>query len=181
MIYKSWNAVGFRKTNRQLSYMKVGTRLIFLKPTVIPTVGIPVWWLEIGWFRVDFLQKATKARLDQSARASKWRLNNSNLITMIIITIKRLLFYGLQKMPRRHQHPRQRSLLKKLKKSKPKSSPQSKLPSPKKILKVKNQLQHLPPIHAISWKLLHVSRILFKTQLVRRFALLQHRSKNRRP
>ena len=40
--------------------MKVGTRLISLKPTVIPTVGIPVWWLEIGWFPVDFLHKATE-------------------------------------------------------------------------------------------------------------------------
>ena len=58
MIYKRWNAVSFRKTNRRLSYMRVGTRLIFLKPTVIPTVGIPVWWLKISWFRVDFFLKS---------------------------------------------------------------------------------------------------------------------------
>ena len=46
MIYKGWNAVGFRKTNRRLSYMRVGTRLISRKPTVIPTVGIPVGLLS---------------------------------------------------------------------------------------------------------------------------------------
>ena len=60
MIHKGRNAVGFRKTNRRLSYMRVGTRLISLQPTVTPTVGIPVWWLETGWFRIDFLHKATK-------------------------------------------------------------------------------------------------------------------------
>ena len=85
MIYEGWNGVGFRKTycqsNRCRSCMRVGnglvfanptviptmcfkirrwTRLVFAKPNVIRTFGIPVWWLEIGWFRVDYLHKATK-------------------------------------------------------------------------------------------------------------------------
>ena len=58
--YEGWNGVGFCKTNLhsnyRLWYTKVGTRLVFAKPTV----GFPIWGLEVGWFRVDFLHKATK-------------------------------------------------------------------------------------------------------------------------
>ena len=58
--YEGWNGVGFCKINRhsnyRLWYTKVGTRLVFANPTV----GFPIWGLEIGWFRVDFLHKAIK-------------------------------------------------------------------------------------------------------------------------
>ena len=54
MIYEGWNVVGFRKTNRHynhgLQYTKVGTRLVFAKPTVIPTMGYDIRKLERGWF-----------------------------------------------------------------------------------------------------------------------------------
>ena len=58
--YEGWNGVGFCKTNLhstyRLWYTKVGTWLVFAKPTV----GFLIWGLEIGWFRVNFLHKATK-------------------------------------------------------------------------------------------------------------------------
>ena len=54
MIYKSWNGLGFRKTNRHsnhgLQYPKVGTQLVFAKPTVIPTVDFKIRKLERSWF-----------------------------------------------------------------------------------------------------------------------------------
>ena len=54
MIYEGWNVVGFRKTNRHsnhgIQYTKVGTRLFFAKPTVIPTMGYDIRKLERGWF-----------------------------------------------------------------------------------------------------------------------------------
>ena len=54
MIYEGWNVVGFRKTNRHsnhgLRYTKLGTRLVFAKPTVIPTIGYDIRRLERGWF-----------------------------------------------------------------------------------------------------------------------------------
>ena len=52
--YESWNGVGFRKTNRHsnlwLKYTKVGTRLVFANPTVIPTISYDIRRLERGWF-----------------------------------------------------------------------------------------------------------------------------------
>ena len=52
--YDSWNVVGFRNTNRHynhgLQYTKVGTRLVFAIPTVIPTMGYDTRKLERGWF-----------------------------------------------------------------------------------------------------------------------------------
>ena len=48
------NAVGFRKTNRHsnggLQDTKVGSELVFAKPTVIPTFGLDIRGLERGWF-----------------------------------------------------------------------------------------------------------------------------------
>ena len=52
--YDIWNGVGFRKTNRhtnhRLRYTKVGTGLVFAKPTAIPTMGYDLRRLERGWF-----------------------------------------------------------------------------------------------------------------------------------
>ena len=54
MIYEGRNVVGFRKTNRHsnhgLQYAKVGTRLVFAKPTVIPTMFYDIQKLERAWF-----------------------------------------------------------------------------------------------------------------------------------
>ena len=54
MIYEGWNGVGFRKTNRHsnrgLQDTKVGTELLFAKPTVIPTFGLTIRRFERGWF-----------------------------------------------------------------------------------------------------------------------------------
>ena len=54
MIYEGWNVVGFRTTNRHsnhgLQYTKVGTRLVFAKPTVIPTMGYDIQKLERDGF-----------------------------------------------------------------------------------------------------------------------------------
>ena len=53
-ISEGWNAVGFRKTNRHskrgLQDTKVGTELVFAKPTVVPTFGLNIQSLERGWF-----------------------------------------------------------------------------------------------------------------------------------
>ena len=53
-ISEGWNAVGFRKTNRHsnrgLQDTKVGSELVFVKPTVIPTFGLNIRGLEPGWF-----------------------------------------------------------------------------------------------------------------------------------
>ena len=53
-LCSGWDAIGFHKTNRDsnrgLSRIKVGTRLVFVKPTVIPTMGFNIRWLEHGWF-----------------------------------------------------------------------------------------------------------------------------------
>ena len=53
-ISEGWNAVGFRKTNRHsnrgLQDTKVGTELVFAKPTVIPTFSLNIRRLERGWF-----------------------------------------------------------------------------------------------------------------------------------
>ena len=52
--YEGWNAVGFRKSNCQSnrcrSCMRVGKRLVFVNPTVIPTMCFKVQRLERGWF-----------------------------------------------------------------------------------------------------------------------------------
>ena len=52
--YEIWNGVGFRKTNRhsnhRLRYTKVGTGLVFAKPTAIPTKGFNIPRLERSWF-----------------------------------------------------------------------------------------------------------------------------------
>ena len=52
--YESWNAVGFRKTNRHsnrgLEDTKVGTDLVFAKPTAVPIMGYDLRRLERGWF-----------------------------------------------------------------------------------------------------------------------------------
>ena len=53
-ISEGWNAVGFRKTNhhsnRGLQDTKVGTELVFAKPTVIPTFRLNIRRLVRGWF-----------------------------------------------------------------------------------------------------------------------------------
>ena len=53
-ISEGWNAVDFRKTNRHsnrgLQDTKVGTELVFVKPTVIPTFGLNIQRLERGLF-----------------------------------------------------------------------------------------------------------------------------------
>ena len=53
-ISEGWNAVGFRKTNRHsnrwLQDTKVGTELVFAKPTVNPTFGLNIRRFEPGWF-----------------------------------------------------------------------------------------------------------------------------------
>ena len=53
-VSEGWNAVGFRKTNRHsnrgLQDTKVGTELVFAKPTVIPTFRLNIRMLECGWF-----------------------------------------------------------------------------------------------------------------------------------
>ena len=53
-ISEGWYAVDFRKTNRHsnhgIQHTKVGTRLDFAKPTVIPTMGYDIRKLKRGWF-----------------------------------------------------------------------------------------------------------------------------------
>ena len=79
--YEGWNGVGFCKTNRHSNYMlwytKVGTRLVFAEPTV----GFHIWGLEIGWFWVDFLHKATKHGWI-SPRGSLLRLHLKEILTV---------------------------------------------------------------------------------------------------
>ena len=52
--YEGWNGVGFHKTNPQSircrSCMRVGKRLVFVNPTVIPTMCFKIRRLERGWF-----------------------------------------------------------------------------------------------------------------------------------
>ena len=53
-IYEGWRAVGFRKSNYQSnrcrSCVRVGKRLVFVNPTVIPTMCFKVRRLDRGWF-----------------------------------------------------------------------------------------------------------------------------------
>ena len=55
LLNESWKIVGSRKTNRQSnlyrSCLRVGKRLIFVKPTVIPATCIKIRRLEAGWFQ----------------------------------------------------------------------------------------------------------------------------------
>ena len=54
LMYEGWKTVGFRKTNRHsnsgLEDRKVGTELVFAKPTAVPNMGYDIRRLERGWF-----------------------------------------------------------------------------------------------------------------------------------
>ena len=53
-MYEDWKTVGFRQpnchSNRGLQDTKVGTQLVFAKPTVISTFGLNIRRLERCWF-----------------------------------------------------------------------------------------------------------------------------------
>ena len=53
-MYEGWKTVGIRQpnchSNRGLQDTKVGTELVFAKPTVFPTFRLNIGRLECGWF-----------------------------------------------------------------------------------------------------------------------------------
>ena len=75
--YEGSNGVGFWKTNRHSNYRpwytKIGTRLVFAKPTV----GFPIWGLEHGRFPL----RRGETHVEQSGvreRELQWRSRRSN-------------------------------------------------------------------------------------------------------
>ena len=78
--YDSWNGVGFRKTNRhsnhRLRYTKVGTGLVFAKPTAIPTMGYDIRRLERCWFSQNQLPFQRWASISEGWNAVGFRKTN---------------------------------------------------------------------------------------------------------